>query len=31
MTDNARLYPDWETQYKNQEVESMPWYNESRS
>ncbi len=22
-------FPDWETLYKNQEVESMPWYSES--
>ena len=29
MTDNTRSFPDWETLYKNQEVKSMPWYNES--
>ncbi len=29
MTENTRSFPDWETLYKNQEVESMPWYNES--
>ncbi|TVP40020.1 class I SAM-dependent methyltransferase [Candidatus Nitrosocosmicus arcticus] len=29
MTENTRAFPDWETLYKNQEVESMPWYNES--
>jgi ubiquinone/menaquinone biosynthesis C-methylase UbiE len=29
MTDNARSFPDWETLYKNQEVECMPWFSES--
>ena len=29
MTENTRSFLDWETLYKNQEVESMPWYNES--
>ena len=29
MTKNTRSFPDWETLYKNQEVKSMPWYNES--
>ncbi len=29
MTENIRSFPDWETLYKNQEVKSMPWYNES--
>ncbi|MDN5846915.1 MAG: methyltransferase domain-containing protein [Candidatus Nitrosocosmicus sp.] len=29
MTDNARSFPDWETLYKNQEVEYMPWFSES--
>jgi len=29
MTENTRAFPDWETLYKTQEVESMPWYNES--
>jgi ubiquinone/menaquinone biosynthesis C-methylase UbiE len=29
MTENNRSFPDWETLYKNQDVESMPWYNES--
>ncbi len=29
MTENTRSFPDWETLYKNQEVKSMPWYNES--
>lgn len=29
MEENARSFPDWETLYKNQKVESMPWYNES--
>lgn len=29
MTEVTRSFPDWETLYKNQEVKSMPWYNES--
>ena len=29
MTESRRAIPDWETLYKNQQVESMPWYNES--
>jgi SAM-dependent methyltransferase len=29
MADNARSFPDWETLYKNQEVECMPWFSES--
>jgi len=29
MIENTRSFPDWETLYKNQEVKSMPWYNES--
>ena len=29
MTDNARSFPDWETLYKNQEVECMSWFSES--
>ena len=28
MTDSPRSFPDWETIYKNQKVESMPWYSE---
>lgn len=28
MTENPRSFPDWETLYKNQKVESMPWYSE---
>jgi 2-polyprenyl-3-methyl-5-hydroxy-6-metoxy-1,4-benzoquinol methylase len=29
MAENKRAFPDWETLYKNQQVESMPWYNEN--
>ncbi len=29
MTESRRAIPDWETLYKNQQVESMPWYNEN--
>lgn len=29
MTESRRAIPDWETIYKNQQVESMPWYNEN--
>ena len=29
MTESRRSFPDWETLYKNQKVESMPWYNEN--
>ena len=29
MAENKRTFPDWETLYKNQQVESMPWYNEN--
>jgi len=29
MSENKRAFPDWETLYKNQQVESMPWYNEN--
>jgi 2-polyprenyl-3-methyl-5-hydroxy-6-metoxy-1,4-benzoquinol methylase len=29
MSENKRAFPDWETLYKNQKVESMPWYNEN--
>lgn len=28
MIDNSRIFPDWESLYKTQNVESMPWYNE---
>jgi len=28
MAENPRSFPDWETLYKNQKVESMPWYSE---
>lgn len=29
MTEDTRSFPDWEILYKNQQVESMPWYNEA--
>jgi cyclopropane fatty-acyl-phospholipid synthase-like methyltransferase len=29
MAENKRAFPDWETLYKNQQVESMPWYDEN--
>ena len=30
MSDSIRKeFPDWETLYKNQRVETMPWYNEN--
>jgi ubiquinone/menaquinone biosynthesis C-methylase UbiE len=29
MAYNVRSFPDWETLYKNQEVECMPWFSES--
>ncbi|WP_458719537.1 class I SAM-dependent methyltransferase [Candidatus Nitrosocosmicus sp. R] len=29
MIENTRSFPDWENLYKNQDVKSMPWYNES--
>jgi SAM-dependent methyltransferase len=29
MAENKRAFPDWETLYKNQQIESMPWYNEN--
>jgi ubiquinone/menaquinone biosynthesis C-methylase UbiE len=29
MAYNIRSFPDWETLYKNQEVECMPWFSES--
>jgi SAM-dependent methyltransferase len=28
MDDNPRGFPDWDSLYTNQQVESMPWYNE---
>lgn len=28
MIDNHRMFPDWETLYMTQNVESMPWYSE---
>ncbi len=27
MTEGERIFPDWENLYKDQQVESMPWYN----
>jgi ubiquinone/menaquinone biosynthesis C-methylase UbiE len=29
MVENPRSFPDWEILYKNQKVESMPWYSKS--
>jgi SAM-dependent methyltransferase len=29
MSDSRKDFPDWETLYKNQRVETMPWYNEN--
>jgi cyclopropane fatty-acyl-phospholipid synthase-like methyltransferase len=29
MTEDRGAFPDWETLYKNQQVESMPWYDEN--
>ncbi len=29
MAEDARAFPDWESLYQNQCIESMPWYNES--
>ena len=29
MEEDARVFPDWESLYQNQRIESMPWYNES--
>ncbi len=29
MAEDARTFPDWESLYQNQRIESMPWYNES--
>lgn len=29
MSRNPRSFPDWETLYKNEKVETMPWYSES--
>ena len=28
MIENPRSFPDWEILYKNQKVESLPWYSE---
>ena len=25
---SARIFPDWDNLYKNQKVQTMPWYNE---
>lgn len=29
MLERDRPFPDWESLYRSQNVESMPWYNES--
>jgi 2-polyprenyl-3-methyl-5-hydroxy-6-metoxy-1,4-benzoquinol methylase len=29
MLDSTKDFPDWETLYKSQRVETMPWYNEN--
>ena len=29
MSDSRKDFPEWETLYKNQRVETMPWYNEN--
>lgn len=29
MAEKSRTFPDWDALYKNQSVESMPWYSES--
>jgi SAM-dependent methyltransferase len=29
MSDSRKDFPHWETLYKNQKVETMPWYNEN--
>jgi hypothetical protein len=28
MSESRKDFPDWETLYKSQRVETMPWYNE---
>ena len=29
MSESGKDFPDWETLYKSQKIETMPWYNES--
>ena len=29
MSKSTKDFPDWETLYKSQRVETMPWYNEN--
>jgi hypothetical protein len=29
MSESGKDFPDWETLYKTQRVETMPWYNEN--
>jgi SAM-dependent methyltransferase len=29
MSESGKDFPDWETLYKSQKVETMPWYNEN--
>jgi hypothetical protein len=29
MSESGKDFPDWETLYKSQKIETMPWYNEN--
>jgi hypothetical protein len=29
MSESEKDFPDWETLYKSQKIETMPWYNEN--
>ena len=29
MSESRKDFPDWETLYKSQKIETMPWYNEN--
>jgi hypothetical protein len=29
MSESGKDFPDWETLYKGQKIETMPWYNEN--
>ena len=29
MSESGKDFPDWETLYKSQNIETMPWYNEN--
>jgi hypothetical protein len=29
MSKSGKNFPDWETLYKSQEIETMPWYNDT--